>query len=113
MSATVEQVRDYLVITPTVGRLDSVTAPAVDAQVAPHLKEPRRKVLLDLSSVTYVSSAGLRSILQLVKHTAAHQGRLALSGASPNVMEVIEISGFPGMMDIFPSREAATGEESK
>lgn len=109
MSATVEQVRDFLVITPTVGRLDSVSAPALDAHLAPHLKEPRKKILLDLAQVTYVSSAGLRSILQLVKHTASHQGRLTLAGASPNVMEVIEISGFPGMMDIHTNRESVLG----
>src|ERR1700743_2065788 len=99
MKATIEHERNLPVIKLS-GRLDTVTAPALDAQLAPLLAEPRPKILLDLGEVTYVSSAGLRSILQLVKHTAAHGGRLGLFNASPNIMEVIEISGFPSLLDV-------------
>lgn len=108
MSATVELVREVLVITPT-GRLDSVSSPSLDAELAPYLKQPHPRIVLDLAGVSYASSAGLRTILQLVKHTAAHGGRLALAGVSANVMEVIEISGFTGMMDIYEGRDAVLG----
>ena len=106
MKATIEHERNLPVITLS-GRLDTATAPALDAQLAPFLAEKRPKILIDLSGVTYISSAGLRSILQLVKHTAANGGRLGLFAASPHIMEVIEISGFPSLLDIYPDRESA------
>lgn len=106
MSAILENVGEVLVVIPS-GRLDTVAAPSLDAQLAPVLAEPRPRILVDLEKITYISSAGLRSILQLVKHTAAHGGRLGLFAASPYVMEVIEISGFPSLLDIYPDRESA------
>jgi len=89
------------------GRLDTASAPVFDARLAPELVPPRRNILVDLSGVTYISSAGLRSILQLVKHTAAQGGRVGLFGAQPQIVEVIEISGFPSLLDLFPDRSAA------
>jgi anti-anti-sigma factor len=106
MKAIIEHERNLPVIKLS-GRLDTVTAPALDAQLAPLLAEPRSKILVDLCDVTYISSAGLRSILQLVKHTAANGGRLGLFSASPNIVEIIEISGFPSLLDLYPDRESA------
>jgi anti-anti-sigma factor len=75
--------------------------------VAPLLATPRPRILLDLSQVIYISSAGLRSVLQLVKHATAQGGRLGIFGAQPAIMEVIEISGFPALVDLYPDRESA------
>jgi anti-anti-sigma factor len=89
------------------GRLDTASAPVFDAQLAPVLAQPNPHILLDLSGVSYVSSAGLRSILQLVKHTAAHKGRVGMFGAPSHIMEVIEISGFPSLLDVYPDKASA------
>lgn len=91
------------------GRLDANTAAAFDAQMGTLTASPEKRILVDLSAVSYVSSAGLRSILQLVKHTAASSGRLGLFGASEQVAEVIEISGFPSLLDLYPDEAAALG----
>ncbi|SNT14870.1 anti-sigma B factor antagonist [Granulicella rosea] len=106
MNVAIEYVNDLPIVIVN-GRLDTVTAPAFDAHLGPFLATPRPRILLDLSQVGYISSAGLRSVLQLVKHTAAKGGRLGLFGAQPAIMEVIEISGFPTLVDLYPDREAA------
>ncbi len=106
MEVTLEHIGPILLVA-IQGRLDTATAPVFDAQLAPELARPHPRILLDLSSVAYISSAGLRSILQLVKHTAAHGGRLGIFGAPPHIMEVVEISGFPSLMDVYPDRAAA------
>jgi len=106
MDATIEHLGHVLVVAIS-GRLDTASAPVFDAQVAPLLAQPRPRILLDLTAVTYVSSAGLRSILQLVKHTAAHKGRVGMFGAPSHIMEVVEISGFPSLLDVYPDRTAA------
>ena len=89
------------------GRLDTTSAPAFDAQTASLLEEKHARVLLDLSAVTYVSSAGLRSILKIIKHTAASGGRTGVFSVPAQILEVIEISGFQPLLDIYPDRESA------
>jgi len=106
MEATIEHISESLIVAIS-GRLDTATAPAFDAQLAPLLAQPHPHILLDLSAVTYISSAGLRSILQLVKHASAHGGRLGLFSAPPHIMEVVEISGFPALLDVYDDRDAA------
>ncbi len=106
MEATVEHIRGLLLVS-LKGRLDTATAPAFDAQMFPLLAEPKPNILVDLGKVAYISSAGLRSILHLVKHAEAHGGRVGLCAAPPHIMEVMEISGFPSLLDVYPDRETA------
>jgi anti-sigma B factor antagonist len=106
MNVSIEYVQDLPIVVIS-GRLDTVTAPAFDAHVGPFLATARPRMLLDLTQVTYVSSAGLRSVLRLIKHATAQGGRLAVFGAQPSILEVIEISGFPALIDLYPDRESA------
>jgi anti-anti-sigma factor len=64
-------------------------------------------ILIDFTAVTFISSAGLRSIVRLIKHTAAHGGRLGLFSVPDHVLEVIEICGFSSLVDIYPDRATA------
>ncbi len=106
MEVTIEHIGTLPVVVVS-GRMDTSTAPAFDAQVAPMLAEPRKNILVDMGGVTYMSSAGLRSLLQLVKHTAVQAGRVGLFGAPPSIMEVVEISGFPALLDVYADRATA------
>jgi anti-anti-sigma factor len=110
MQVTFDHLGELLLIAIS-GRLDTNTAPQFDAAVAPLLARPNPRIVIDLSAVTYISSAGLRSILQLVKHTAAHGGRVGLYGAPSHIVEVIEISGFPALLDLYPDRESAIADQ--
>ena len=106
MEASFEQIDSFLVISVT-GRLDTVSAPRFDEKLAPVLAVPCPDVLLDASQISYISSAGLRSILQLVKHTDEKGGRVGLFSVPPQIMDVLEISGFPSRLDIYPDRASA------
>lgn len=106
MDASFEQLGPYLMIAVS-GRLDTVCAPQFDAKLAPILAERHAHILVDMSGISYVSSAGLRSILQLVKHTGESGGRLGLFSVPVPIMEVLEISGFPSRLDLYPDRASA------
>lgn len=88
------------------GRLDSSSAAALEA-VLPARVQAHGKLLLDLSEVAYVSSAGLRVLLIGAKaaRTAGH--RLALAGLSDSVREVFDISGFTALFIIAADVDAA------
>jgi anti-anti-sigma factor len=89
------------------GRLDTTTAPVFDAQTAFLLQEKHARILLDLSGSTFISSAGLRSIVQIVKHTYRCAGRTGVFGAPAHILEALEISGFQSLLDIYPDCETA------
>jgi anti-anti-sigma factor len=106
MEATFEQLGSSLVIAVS-GRLDTVSAPRFDQQVAPALSQPHTHILLDMSGVSYISSAGLRSILHLVKLAGESGGRVGLFSVPAPIMEVIGISGFQSRLDLYPDRASA------
>jgi anti-anti-sigma factor len=96
---------DILIITPS-GRLDSLSAPAFEAQLLEKLTQHQRLVL-DLSQLDYISSAGLRVLLLVAKRIKQIDGLFVLSGPRPQLREVFEISGFMTILDIRPSMEEA------
>lgn len=90
-----------------VGRLDVASAPMFDAQTAPLFTQHRARVLIDMSGTAYISSAGLRSILKMIKLCASGGGRVGVFGITPPILEILEISGFQTLMEIYPDRETA------
>ena len=88
------------------GSLDSTTAPeaqkSLDAVVA-----GAKKVVLDFSSLDYISSAGLRVLLGAAKQLRASGGTLGMFGLNQSVREVFEISGFASILSIYPSEAEA------
>ena len=104
--AQVEHVRGIPIIVIT-GRLDTTNAPLFDEHVAPLLAEACTRILLDFSCLTYISSAGLRSIIRIIKHTAVCGGRTGIFAIPAHILELIEISGFQPLLDIYPDRETA------
>jgi anti-anti-sigma factor len=65
------------------------------------------KVLIDFSSLSYISSSGLRLILVAAKRARQVGGRLLLCELSPAVREVFEISGFLKIMETVDSKALA------
>jgi len=75
------------------GELDSRTAPVVQEKLAA-MPRPQARVLLDMSGVTYISSAGLRALLMLYRQMAANDGRVALCGLAESIQDVMSVTGF-------------------
>ncbi|HET6537912.1 MAG TPA: STAS domain-containing protein [Sphingopyxis sp.] len=75
------------------GRIDSNSAPELEA-VLPDRTAQHSATIMDLSEIAYVSSAGLRVFLKGVKAAKAHGNKLVLTGLSPAVYEVFDVSGF-------------------
>jgi anti-anti-sigma factor len=92
------------------GRLDTANSAMFDAQTASVLADRCARILLDMSATTYVSSAGLRSILKIIKHTARSGGRAGMFSVPGPILEIIEISGFQALLDMYPDQETALKE---
>lgn len=80
------------------GRLDTITAPAVEATLMERISECNALVL-DFAGVEYISSAGLRVILKSQK-LMAKKGGMKLVHVSETIMEIFEITGFADILTI-------------
>ena len=85
-----------------VGDLDADTAPTIQEKVLP-LAERGSKILLDMTKVSYMSSAGIRMLLSLYRQTSTLQtGKIVLVGLSEELKDTMSGTGF---LDFFSPRE--------
>lgn len=94
LNITTERNEDVLAVTLS-GRLDTVTAP----DLAENLKELSgiTDIVMDCADLSYVSSAGLRVLLTARKSIP---GELVLEHVTPSVLDVLDITGFTGILTI-------------
>lgn len=76
------------------GRLDALTSSATEKKWIDLVQQGEKYLLLDCADVNYLSSAGLRSLLNLNKKIQATQGQLVLCSLSPSVQDILNMSGF-------------------
>ena len=81
-----------------VGRLDTVTAPALDKAINEEL-EGVTNLTLDMNALEYISSAGLRVLLGAQKKMQKI-GSMKLIGVRETVMDVFEMTGFSDILVI-------------
>jgi len=92
------------------GRIDYMNAEEFKAALLPHLANcaaGRDQVVLDLSRLEYVSSAGLRVLMIAAKEVRPRKGRLVAVSLQPVVQEIFEISRFTLVFDLFDSVQDA------
>jgi anti-sigma B factor antagonist len=89
------------------GSLDGKTAPEVREQIRPVLSRAG-KLILDLSRVGYLSSAGLRLLLLTYREVTARKGKVVLLGVSEDIKTVMSHTGFLTFFTLADSREQAT-----
>lgn len=88
------------------GSIDSKTAPLVKEKITPAL-DAAQNVLLNLSQVDYLSSAGLRLLLLIYRAIAAKSRKLVLLGVSEEIQTVMSHTGFLKFFELADSRAAA------
>ncbi len=76
------------------GKLDTLTSPDFQKQIVEAIDKGQTRLILDITDLAYVSSAGLRVFLIAQKKASAGRGSLAILGANDMIKNVFEISGF-------------------
>ena len=80
------------------GRLDTITAPTLDKTINEDIGDTRN-LILDLKSLEYISSAGLRVLLGAQKKMQK-AGSMKVVNVCEDVMEVFEMTGFADILVI-------------
>ena len=66
--------------------------------------------IIDMTSCKYISSTGLRVLLYSKKMAASNGLKICLVGASGEVLDVMDVTGFTTFFDIFNTVEEALGK---
>jgi anti-anti-sigma factor len=89
------------------GRLDSSSAPSAEEQLTLLIANSTPRLVIDLSNLEYISSAGLRVLLVVARKVQQAQGKLSLFGLAPGVRDVFSISGFDTIFTVRDDAAAA------
>ncbi|MBP7866003.1 MAG: STAS domain-containing protein [Acidobacteria bacterium] len=100
MEASTEKLENGWVVVTISGRVDAHTSPELDTYCHARLDEGVTSLALDISGVQYMSSAGLRVLLSVLKEMGKRNGKLVLLKPQDNVREILEISGFSKIFTI-------------
>jgi anti-sigma B factor antagonist len=106
MEIRTEKRGDGAVVYPS-GRIDTAAAPALEQELNRIIGEGIRRVILDFSSVQYISSGGLRVLLATAKKLRGSGESFALCALNPEVTKILTLAGFTTIFSIYPSEGEA------
>jgi len=90
------------------GRIDSYTAPDLLQKLNEITTQNRFKIILDLSEVVFVSSAGLRVLIDIQKTCKKiNHGEVILVNLPPRVYETLELAGFVPLFKFYNNVSSA------
>jgi anti-sigma B factor antagonist len=92
------------------GRIDSSTAPQLSDAINELLEKGRFKFVLDLSEVDFMSSAGLRVLVNTQKNCRRYnRGELILAAVPKNVLSALDLTGFVSLFKFYDDALLAVG----
>ncbi len=101
MEVSAQLIGPATVLTPR-GELDASSVEDLRAELAPLVPE-QGKVVVDLTGVPYMSSAGLRMMLLLYRQAKCVQSDIAIVGLSDDLRDIMDATGF---LSFFTVRES-------
>ncbi|MFH1523333.1 MAG: STAS domain-containing protein [Chloroflexota bacterium] len=92
------------------GKVDSFTAPDLTKAIEALCNKGSFKIVLDLSKLEYMSSAGFRSLL-IGQRTCKryNRGEIVLASVPKRIMDALELTGFTPLFNVFEDVTAAVG----
>lgn len=100
LSIDIESVEQVQVVH-LAGDIDGATAPDAQAAIV-GVAGPDCKIVLDMSGVSYMSSAGLRLLLVVYRNISGQGGTVILAGLPEDLKDTMEMTGF---LDFFQYRD--------
>src|ERR1700676_3113141 len=94
--------QDDLVVLSLDGHLDAHTAPDSENAVQQEFAAGHKRLIVNCERLSYISSAGLGVFMSFVEEIRATGGDIKICGATPKVLQVFEILGFPAIFDLLP-----------
>ena len=94
------------------GRIDTLAADEMDQALQAAAAGGSHKIVVDMSKVDYISSAGLRTLAAVLVKCRDEGGDMKLAALNERVTRVFKIIGFDLLMSIHDTSEAAIADFS-
>ena len=104
-----------VVVLAPVGHIDHTAADTFERALMQHIEHcigNSGMIVLDLSAVEFMSSAGLRVLILAAKQSKKQEGTIVVSGLQPTMQEIFEISRFNIILKTFADVREALAEIS-
>jgi len=92
-----------------IGRVDSNNANELGSALDEVVDDGKTNLVLDLGGVEYMSSAGLREMVRVLKRVKRSGGDLRIASPSDRVREVLELAGLDTIFEVYPTQVEAVG----
>jgi len=99
--------RDRSNVLPLKGEIDLHVSPSVTASLNSMIERKPQRLVVDLSDVTYIDSAGLAALIGAMQKVEGYGGKFLLAGLQETVRSIFEISRLDQVFQIFPDADAA------
>ncbi len=100
-------INDVLVLS-LEGKVDTETSPDLREVVFDVIDNGARRIVIDCSGMTYISSAGLRVLMLISSKLKPLGGSLGLSNIRSDILTHLENAGFIGFFEIYQDNDEAT-----
>src|SRR5260370_5964331 len=94
-------------VLPLEGDIDLHVSPAVREALNAMIKKKPERIVIDLSRVTYIDSAGIAVLILAMQEVEAYGGKFFLSGLQETLRSIFETSRLERVFRIFPDVDAA------
>jgi anti-sigma B factor antagonist len=109
MDTTITHYKHSDLVTAT-GRVDSQTAPQLAEALDAITNASRFKIVLDMTKVEFMSSAGLRVLINTQKNCKKfNRGEVVLAAVPQRIYEALDLAGFVPLFTFFDDVTAAVG----
>ena len=94
-------------VLPLKGEIDLHVSPAITQSLNSMTEEKPERIVIDLSSATYIDSAGLAALILAAQTVEAYGGRFLLAGVDETMRSIFETSRLDQIFEIFSDVDAA------
>jgi anti-sigma B factor antagonist len=101
-------IKNDVVIFRVKGDIDAYSSPSLKDKVVKEIENGTKKIVLNLTNVDYIDSAGLGVLVALLKRIKKEQGILRISGLKPNILKIFQLTRLNQIFDIYNTEEEAS-----
>ena len=94
-------------VLPLKGEIDLHVSPTVTASLNEMIEKKPERLVVDLSDVSYIDSAGLAALIEAMQKVEGYGGKFMLAGLQETVRSIFEISRLDQVFQIFPDIDTA------
>ncbi len=102
-----KQLRGNILVLMLKGMLDVHTVPAFETALTEAIANEQYNIIVDLSKLEYISSAGLGVFMGYIEEIRSHGGDIKIAAASSKVYKIFDLLGFPNLFEFYDTVEAA------